>query len=116
MSGPLEQGIKFFNRGSYFEAHEAWEEMWRSMTGSLRDFYQGLVHAAVGMHHLANRNPRGAVAQLEKSLRRLDGYPADCCSIDVAQLRKDIRRVLEQVNSGTDTEFLSFRIRCLSPN
>lgn len=90
----LEQGINFFNRGSYFEAHEAFEEMWRGSPEPFRDFYQGLVHLAVGMHHLAKNNLPGGIAQLEKCLRRLVPYPDDCCSIDVSRLREDVRGLL----------------------
>lgn len=54
-------GILFFNAGDYFEAHEAWEEIWMDSTGHERRFYQGLIQAAVGLLHFGNGNLRGAI-------------------------------------------------------
>jgi hypothetical protein len=44
-------GIEHFNRGEFFAAHEAWEEIWRSTTPEPRDLFQGLIQVAVGLHH-----------------------------------------------------------------
>ena len=95
MDGLLREGIIFFNAGRYFEAHEAWEDLWRPTRGPLRLYYQGLVQAAVGMHHLGHGNRNGGHAQLTKSLAKLEQYPAAFCQIDNAQLIADLRRVLE---------------------
>jgi predicted metal-dependent hydrolase len=90
----LQAGIIFFNAGRYFEAHEAWEDLWRRTRGPLRLYYQGLVQAAVGMHHLGHGNRNGGQAQLTKSLAKLEQYPAAFCQIDNAKLIADLRRVL----------------------
>jgi predicted metal-dependent hydrolase len=97
MSDHLQQGIFFFNQGRYFEAHEAWEDMWRSSGGPLRWFYQGLVQAAVGMHHLAQGNRNGATAQLEKALSKLENYPGQFCGINNEKLIGDLRNVSAQM-------------------
>jgi hypothetical protein len=54
-------GVLFFNAHDYFEAHEVWEEAWAHAAGAERRFYQGLIHAAVGLFHFGNGNLRGAV-------------------------------------------------------
>jgi predicted metal-dependent hydrolase len=99
MPTPLEDGIIFFNAGRYFEAHEAWEDMWRAAGGPLRLFYQGLVQAAVGLHHLSQGNQNGAAAQLRKSLSKLDQYPDRFCDINNRRLVDDLRRVLDRMTS-----------------
>ena len=95
MSDLLLDGIKFFNEGRYFEAHEAWEDLWRSARGPLRLFYQGLVQAAVGQYHLAEGNLNGAGAQLQKSLSKLEQYPDRFCRIDNQRLIADLRQSLD---------------------
>ena len=100
MGDLLEEGIIFFNDGRYFEAHEAWEDLWRPTRGPLRLFYQGLVQAAVGMHHLSRGNLNGARAQLGKSLSKLEQYPARFCRIDNAKLIADLRNVLDRGDGG----------------
>jgi predicted metal-dependent hydrolase len=54
-------GILFFNAHDFFEAHEVWEDLWAEAAGPERRFYQGLIQAAVGLHHFSTGNVRGAV-------------------------------------------------------
>lgn len=96
----LRDGIFFFNSGRYFEAHESWEDLWRTTRGPLRLFYQGLVQAAVGMHHLSRRNRNGARAQLGKSLSKLEQYPGRFCGIDNARLIAGLRNVLDHLEDA----------------
>jgi predicted metal-dependent hydrolase len=93
----LEKGITYFNAGRYFDAHEAWEDLWRASGGPLRLFYQGLVQGAVGMHHLSRGNLNGARAQLAKSLEKLRQYPATFCGIDNAKLIADLEAALAEL-------------------
>jgi predicted metal-dependent hydrolase len=97
VSDLLEQGIVFFNSRRYFDAHEAWEDLWLPSGGPLRLFYQGLVQAAVGMHHLSNGNLNGAKAQLVKSLDKLRQYPEMFCGINNAKLIADLEGALQEL-------------------
>src|SRR5262245_62040315 len=97
MTDAFQSGINFFNEGRYFEAHELWEDAWRSAGGPLRLFYQGLVQAAVGLHHLSQGNLNGAASQLKKSLSKLEQYPEKFCLIDNAKLTADLRNVLDDM-------------------
>jgi hypothetical protein len=99
MDSRLGQGIIFFNAGRYFEAHEVWEDMWREAPPERRLFCQGLVQAAVGMHHRSKDNVIGARAQLKKALAKLDATGFDP-EFDVERLRRDLRQVLEQLEVG----------------
>src|SRR5262245_38708404 len=91
----LEAGIFFFNEGRLFDAHEAWEDLWRRTTGPERLFYQGLIQAAVGLHHRSRENYRGARAQLLKALAKLETYADNFCGIDNAKLVRDLRGALQ---------------------
>lgn len=54
------EGIELFNDVEFFEAHDVWEELWADVQGESRKFYQGLIQAAVCLHHFGNGNIRGA--------------------------------------------------------
>jgi uncharacterized protein len=95
----LQDGINFFNAGRYFDAHEAWEDLWRESGGPLRLFYQALVQAAVGMHHLGQGNLNGARAQLTKSLDKLQQYPKTFCAIDNSKLISDLQATLHDLTA-----------------
>jgi predicted metal-dependent hydrolase len=67
-------GIAHFNQRDFFEAHEAWEELWTDYRGELRKFYQGLIQAAVALHHFGNGNTRGARKVYHSSRNYLESY------------------------------------------
>jgi predicted metal-dependent hydrolase len=76
-------GIVLFNRGDYFEAHEAWEELWMDTAGPDKRFYQGLIQAAVGLCHFCNGNVRGAVKLYHSSREYMGHYGAEHLGLDV---------------------------------
>ena len=58
----LQTGVELFNRGLYWEAHEAWEQAWTpDRHGPDRGFYKGLIQVAAGCLHHTRRNRRGAL-------------------------------------------------------
>jgi predicted metal-dependent hydrolase len=77
------QGIAYFNACEFFEAHEVWEELWKSYSGDLRLFYKGLIQAAVALHHFGNGNIRGARKVYRSSRGYLEQYQPICCGLDV---------------------------------
>lgn len=68
------KGIEYFNECDYFEAHEVWEELWADTQGAERKFYQGLIQAAVALHHFGNGNLRGAKKLYASSRNYLEPY------------------------------------------
>lgn len=76
--------VALFNRGAYWESHEALEEAWRE-TGS--DFYQGLILLASAFVHVGRRNGHGVGAQIGKAEARLRPF-------DPSHLGLDVHRVL----------------------
>lgn len=67
-------GIVLFNRGDFFEAHEAWEALWMDTHGEEKKFIQGLIQAAVGLCHFCNGNLRGAVKLYRSSRDYMTPY------------------------------------------
>ncbi len=68
----LQQGIADFRHGHYFEAHDAWEEVWRELSGRRRLFWQAMIQLAVGTHHWNNGNRRGCQSVWNKALNKCD--------------------------------------------
>lgn len=69
-------GIVLFNRGDFFEAHEVWESLWLSAeVGEHRRFIQGLIQAAVALHHLETNNSRGAAKLFVTARDYMTAYP-----------------------------------------
>ena len=80
----LIEGLEHFNAERFFEAHETWEEVWRSRTPEPRQLLQGLIQIAVAMVHQRDRG-RPAVARrvLAKGWRRVDPYRPRALGLDL---------------------------------
>lgn len=78
-----QQGVAYFNDCEFFEAHEAWEELWTEYRGPARRFYQGMIQAAVALHHFGNGNLGGAKKVYVTSRDYLDQYRPTYQGIDL---------------------------------
>jgi hypothetical protein len=93
-------GARLFDAGSFWDAHEAWEERWRvTPDGEERRFLQGLIQIAAALHKLhVMHAPDAALRLFTKGLAKLEAWPAD---VDLAPFRAGIeacRRALEAGN------------------
>jgi hypothetical protein len=81
------EGIRHFNEGGYFDAHEIWEDVWLRSSGETKLFYQTLIQAAVGLHHYRRGNMRGARGMHKNVMEKLDRLPDVFMSLDLAEFR-----------------------------
>jgi len=91
------EGIRLFNEGKYFEAHEALEAAWRAETGRIRELYQGILQVAVVYHHILCGNYAGAVKVYGRCMKWLNAWPESCRGVQVGQLRTDMEQVIAEV-------------------
>jgi dTDP-4-amino-4,6-dideoxygalactose transaminase len=83
----FQHGIELFNAGSFFDAHEALEDVWRELQGEQKEFLQAVIQCAVGLHHYSTGNIIGARSLLARASRKLAEYPSAYCGIAVEPLR-----------------------------
>lgn len=96
-------GLRLFNAGEYFEAHEALEDAWNAENGQVRELYRGVLQIAVVYLHVTRRNYNGAVKVYARSQRWLEDWPDICRGIDVGKLRRDAEAVINEVKRlGTE--------------
>jgi uncharacterized protein len=72
----LQLGIDLYNAGHYWNAHEAWEEVWLESVRDLRAFYQGLIQVTAAFVHVTRNEYPGSVKLLEAGIEKLEKYPA----------------------------------------
>lgn len=83
----LEHGIRLFNSGKFWHAHEAWELVWQRTPDDERLFFQGLIQLAAAYHHLAKgENRNGYVNNLRKAGDKLRVFGPRYLGVDVAPL------------------------------
>ena len=92
VAGRYDTGLALARAGSYFEAHEAFEDAWRACAEAERDFFQGLVHVVVSSYQAGRGRPVAAERQRAKALRRLAPYAPAHRGLDVALLLAVLER------------------------
>ena len=111
-TGELAEGLRLYEAGEFFTAHEAWESVWLKAPEPEKTFLQGIIQVTAAFHHLRNNNRLGTVLLLQAALRRLDLYPDSFGGISVAPLCGEIRERLRMLEAGESASQLrSPRIR-----
>jgi predicted metal-dependent hydrolase len=103
------EGIRHFNACDFFEAHETWEELWTEYRGPARRFYQGLIQAAVALHHFGNGNIRGAKKVYLSSRSYLDEYQPAYLGLNLSAFLEQYERCFAEVLASTE-EFPSIEV------
>ena len=93
-------GIRHFNAREFYDAHEVWEDVWRESHGMEKLFLQGLIQAAVALHHHSTGNVVGACSLLERARGNLVAYPEGFGGIRVAVLTASLATWRESLSSG----------------
>ncbi|WP_027085243.1 DUF309 domain-containing protein [Cohnella panacarvi] len=102
--------ISYFNtERDYFECHEVMEELW--LEEGRHPLLQGLLQAAVGLHHWHNDNFTGAVKLMEAALAKLCAYADVGLGLDLARLRADLAASLAALAARpADATFQAFEL------
>lgn len=102
------EGLRLFNLGEYFEAHEALEQAWRADPGPVRDLYRGILQIAVTYLHITRGNYQGAIKVYSRSQKWLRAWPEVCRGVDVGQLRRDAEAVFAELGRLGPSRLASF--------
>ena len=94
------EGVRLFNAGHYWHAHEQWERCWLRAEGADAVFYQALIQAAAALVKWRQGNPRGLHLNWAKSRTRLATLPPHYHGLDLAALRAH----LDQLAAGVTAE------------
>jgi len=104
------EGIKLFNDGNYFEAHDYFEELWMNSTGSYSEFYKALVQISVGSFHLISKNLNGALNQYFKGVEKLQKFPNNFENIRLLQFRQDINFLINEIKVFYSKKIYNFKV------
>ena len=107
MSAPTEQpqfalGMRLHNEGSYYDAHEAWEELWIDETDDeVRLFLQGLIQVTSAFHKVFfQRQPASAGRLLARGLEKLAPYPDEYLGVALGVFRAKARACAAALAGG----------------
>jgi predicted metal-dependent hydrolase len=95
-------GIAHFNVCDFYESHEVWEALWADYQGPSRKFYQGLIQAAVALHHFGNGNIRGARKLYYSTRGYLEPYRPWHMGLDLEKFLLELERCFAKVTASTE--------------
>ena len=93
----LQLGIDLYNAGHYWNAHEAWEEVWLESERGVRNFYQGMIQVAAGFVHVTRNRYPGGVKLLGSGIEKLERYRPDFMGVDLGALVAGARVARERL-------------------
>jgi predicted metal-dependent hydrolase len=93
----LAEGVRLFNSGRFFEAHEVLEEIWRPAAGGTKQFLKGLIHAAVALYQYERRNLAAARSKHASTHYYLDPVGPACAGIDIEDLLRQMDDYFESL-------------------
>ena len=99
-SSKFQHGIDLFNAGSFFDAHEVLEDVWRESQGPEKEFLQAIIQAAVGLHHHSTGNIIGARSLLSRASRKLADYPDEYYGVALEGLRVSLAEWQKSLAEG----------------
>lgn len=80
-------GLSHFNSRRFFEAHEAWEEIWLKSHGAERRRLQGIIQIAAAFHHHSRENLAGTESLLRAGLLKIEDAPSGHWGLQIDELR-----------------------------
>ena len=96
----LAVGVELFNRGQFWEAHEAWEGAWMPRRDTPEaDFFKGLVQVAAGSYHYQRRNRAGALVKWRDGAALLRGYLPGLHGVELKPLLAAVDAMRAQVDA-----------------
>ena len=68
------KGLKHYRANEFYEAHEAWEDLWSDFFLEDKKFIQALIQLSVSFVHMGNNNYNGARSLLRKCKEKFEKW------------------------------------------
>lgn len=97
--GCARRAVELFNQGKFWEAHEALEQIWRSVADEEEaKVLQGLIQAAAALFHRERGNSHGVRVVGEAALEKLAGPQHQAVEFDTERLRAELALALSSAS------------------
>ena len=91
--------LNLFNDHKWYEAHDAFEEIWNSVDGDERQVIQGILQVSVSQFHLSKGNFNGATILLGEGLGRIKTRTKINLGIDLESFCRCLEDLLEKLQN-----------------
>lgn len=89
--------VNLFNSQKWYEAHDAFEDIWNTLDGDKRQIIQGILQVAVSQFHLSKGNLNGATILLGEGLGRIKNRTDTNLGIDLETFCESLEKLLKKL-------------------
>ena len=89
--------LNLFNNQKWYEAHDAFEDIWNTLDGDERQIIQGILQVSVSQFHLSKGNLNGATILLGEGLGRIKNRTNNNLGIDLETFCKCLEELLRKL-------------------
>ena len=93
----LFDALNLFNNQKWYEAHDAFEDIWNTVDGDERQIIQGILQVSVSQFHLNKGNLNGATILLGEGLGRIKNRINVDLGIDLESFCKCLEELLKKL-------------------
>ena len=93
----LKDALVLFNQQKWYEAHDAFEEIWNTVDGDERQVIQGILQVSVSQFHLSKGNLNGATILLGEGLGRIKTRTKINLGIDLESFCLSLEELLRKL-------------------
>ncbi len=91
--------LNLFNNQKWYEAHDAFEDIWNTLDGDERQIIQGILQVSVSQFHLSTGNINGATILLGEGLGRIKNRTNIELGIDLESFCKCLHELLRKLQN-----------------
>ena len=95
----LQEAIDLFNNQKWYEAHDAFEDIWNDLVGDERQIVQGILQVSVSQFHLNKGNLNGAMILLGEGLGRIKNKVSEDLEIDLILFCRSLESLLNKLHT-----------------
>ena len=89
--------LNLFNNQKWYEAHDAFEDIWNTLEGDERQIVQGILQVSVSQFHLSKGNLNGATILMGEGLGRIKNRTNIDLGIDLESFCKCLEELLRKL-------------------
>ena len=91
------EALNLFNKQKWYEAHDAFEDIWNTLNGDERQIIQGILQVSVSQFHLSKGNLNGATILIGEGLGRIKSRTNIDLGIDLESFCKCLEILLRKL-------------------
>ena len=89
--------LNLFNKQKWYEAHDAFEDIWNTLDGDERQIIQGILQVSVSQFHLSKGNLNGATILMGEGLGRIKNRTNIDLGIDLESFCECLEELLRKL-------------------